>query len=367
MKDNSTIPALAQPASSLVLPEQLAQQAADAVRELLAEAAAANTTRSYASALRYWAGWHAARYGIELTLPVADATVLQFVVDHVVRRAADGELAWELPPTVDQALVAAGLKAKLGPWTLATVRHRVAVLSTAHRLKHATNPCEQSAIRTVLSRAARAAVKRGERPHKKTAVTLAELEAMLATCDDSLEGLRDRALLCFGFASGGRRRSEIAAADMRDLRRIEPQGFIYRLEHSKTQQAGVTTASTPDKPVLDRAAQALDAWLTASGISEGAIFRRLWKRHVGNGLSPAAVGEIVQRRAKLASLDGDFGGHSLRSGFVTEASRQGVSLPAIMAMTEHRAVSSVIGYFQTGSATENPAARLLEDGQTCDE
>jgi hypothetical protein len=28
----------------------------DAVRELLAEAAAANTTRSYAAALRYWAG-----------------------------------------------------------------------------------------------------------------------------------------------------------------------------------------------------------------------------------------------------------------------------------------------------------------------
>jgi site-specific recombinase XerD len=73
------------------------------------------------------------------------------------------------------------------------------------------------------------------------------------------------------------------------------------------------------------------------------------------------VGEIVQRRAKLAGLKGDFGGHSLRSGFVTEASRQGVALPAIMAMTEHRAVSSVMGYFQSGAATDNPAAHLLED------
>lgn len=108
MKDNHLVPTLAQPASSLVLPEQLAQQAADAVRELLAEAAAANTTRSYASALRYWAGWHAARYGIELTLPVPEAAVLQFVVDHVVRRSAEGELTWELPPVVDQALVASG-------------------------------------------------------------------------------------------------------------------------------------------------------------------------------------------------------------------------------------------------------------------
>lgn len=151
MKESSTIPILAQPASSLALPIQLAQRAADAVRELLAEAAAANTTRSYASALRYWAGWHAARTGVELTLPVPEATVLQFVIDHVVRRSADGELTWELPPAVDQTLVAAGLKAKPGPWTLATVRHRVAVLSTAHRLKQLPNPCEQPAIRTVLS------------------------------------------------------------------------------------------------------------------------------------------------------------------------------------------------------------------------
>ena len=66
------------------------------------------------------------------------------------------------------------------------------------------------------------------------------LEAMLATCDDSLEGIRDRALLCFGFASGGRRRSEIAAADLRDLRRIGEAGYIYRLEHSKTQAVGIS-------------------------------------------------------------------------------------------------------------------------------
>lgn len=286
--------------------------------------------------------------------------MLHFVVNHVQRRSTDGELAWELPPAVDQALVAAGLKAKPGPWTLATVRHRVAVLSTAHRLKQVANPCEQPAIRTVLSRPARAAVKRGERPRKKTAITLAELEAMLATCDDSLEGVRDRALLCFGFASDGRRRSEIAAADLRDLRRIGEAGYIYRLEHSKTQKAGVAATSTPDKPVLDRAALALQNWLDASGLTEGPIFRRLWKQRVGPALSPAAVSEIVQRRARLTGLEGDYGGHSLRSGFVTEASRQGISLPAIMHLTEHRAVSSVVGYFQSGGATGNPAARLLE-------
>ena len=322
MKYKSTLPTLSEPASGLVLPEQLAQHAADAVRELLAEAAAANTTRSYAAALRYWAGWHHARFGMELTLPVNEAVVIQFLVDHIQRRNKTG-LVSELPPAADQALVAAGLKAKLGPLKLSTVTQRVAVLSTAHKLKRLANPCELASVRTLLSRSRRSAVKRGERPTKKTAITRAELEAMLATCDDSLEGLRDRALLCFGFASGGRRRSEIAAADLRDLRKTGEDGYIYRLEYSKTQQAGVKADSTPDKPILGRSAQALSVWLDAAGIREGAIFRRLWKDRVGPALLPGSVAAIVKRRAVMAGLVGDFGAHSLRSGFVTEAGKQG--------------------------------------------
>ena len=102
-------------------------------------------------------------------------------------------------------------------------------------------------------------IERWRRGLKKTAITRAELEALLATCDESLEGMRDRALLCFGFASGGRRRSEIAVADMRDLRRTGPHAFVYRLEYSKTQQAGASAGSTPEKPLLDRAADALAA------------------------------------------------------------------------------------------------------------
>lgn len=359
MKHKFTLPAVSESASSLVLPEQLAQQAADAVRELLAEAAAANTTRSYAAALRYWAGWHQARFGIELALPVSGAVVIQFLVDHIQRKNKAG-LVSELPPAVDQALVAAGLKAKLGPLKLSTVTQRVAVLSTAHKLKRLANPCELPSIRTLLSRARRSSVKRGERPTKKTAITRQELEAMLATCDGSLEGLRDRALLCFGFASGGRRRSEIAAADFRDLRKTGDEGYIYRLEYSKTQQAGVKADSTPDKPILGRSAEALSAWLEAAGIREGAIFRRIWKGRIGPALLPGSVATIVKRRAALAGLKGDFGAHSLRSGFVTEAGKQGVPLPAVMAMTEHRSVASVIGYFQSGQAEDNPAARLLK-------
>ena len=36
-----------------------------------------------------------------------------------------------------------------------------------------------------------------------------------------------------------------------------------------------------------------------------------------------------------------------------------IALPALMAMSEHRSVSSVIGYFQAGGVADNPAANLL--------
>jgi integrase len=357
MNDKANFPALAN--FPLLAPDALAASAAEAVRDILAEAASVNTTRSYQSALRYWAAWFHGRFGLPIVLPVPGTAVVQFIVDHVARRSKAG-LVWELPMALDTQLVAAGLKQHTGAYKLSTVLHRIAVLSAVHQLKKQPNPCEEPAVRHLLARARRAAVKRGERPNKKTAIVRAGLEALIATCDDSLEGIRDRALLYFAFASGGRRRSEVAYADLSDLRLIGSDEYVYRLEHSKTQQAGPGAASTPDKPILGIAGQAMTAWLSASGLTEGAIFRRLWTSRIGKALSPAAVGAIVQRRASMAGLEGSFGGHSLRSGFVTEGARQGVALPALMAMTEHRSVASVVGYFQSGSAAENPAARLLD-------
>jgi len=343
---------------SALLPEQLTSSAAKAAREVFAEAESINTNRSYTTASRYWAAWYHGRYGRTIELPLASVVVVQFIVDHLARKGKNG-LTWELPEALDEQLVAAGFKQRLGAFKLSTVVHRVAVLSAVHQLKKLPNPCETPEVRQLLSKGRRAAHKRGERPRKKTAITGNELEALIATCDDTLEGLRDRALLYFAFASGGRRRSEVAAADLADLRRIAPDAYLYRLEHGKTLQDGPKANATPDKPILGVAADALTAWLEASGLQEGPIFRRLWGDTIGPGISPRAVADIVQRRAALAGLDGDFGGHSLRSGFVTEGARQGVALPALMAMTDHRSVASVVGYFQAGSVTDNPAANLL--------
>jgi integrase len=73
------------------------------------------------------------------------------------------------------------------------------------------------------------------------------------------------------------------------------------------------------------------------------------------------VWHIVKRRAQLAGLEGDFGAHSLRSGFVTEAGRQNVPMKEAMAMTGHRSVQTFLRYFQTGAVQQSRAANLLSD------
>ena len=182
---------------------------------------------------------------------------------------------------------------------------------------------------------------------------------MLATCGNDLVGIRDRALLLFGWASGGRRRSEVAAAKVERLQRTK-DGYIYKMGHSKTNQSAKPNPKLhPDKPILDDAAGALERWLKASKLKKGPIFRRLWGETIGPALSGAAIGEIIKRRALAAGLAGDWAGHSIRSGFVTEAGKQGVPLGSVMAMTDHTNVSSVVGYYQVGTAETNPAATLL--------
>jgi len=258
----------------LLDPARLAEGAAKAIRDILAAGASANTARSYRTAVRYWAAWYLGRYGRAIALPVPAAVVLQFVVDHLARPRPDGSWRQELPPALDAALVAAGAKAAPGPWKRGTIEHRLSVLAAVHRRHDQANPCEAPAVRQLLKSARRAGAQRGEAPARKAALTREPLEALLASCDDSLEGLRDRALLLFGFASGGRRRSEIAAAQVDQLQPVGPDAYVFRLGASKTDPTGTASVVAGGKPIVSRAARALAAWVVAANIEEGALFRR---------------------------------------------------------------------------------------------
>ncbi len=358
-------------------PAKLDADARDAARALVREGDSPNTRQSYQSAMRYWLRWYRLRYGaagnaemasqsLEMSLPLSPAVIVQFVVDHAMHQGKHG-LTTEMPAALDAALVAEGVKARPGPPALATLLHRVSVIAKLHTSRELPNPCADPAVRELLAKTRRAYAKRGVRTTKKDALTREPLRALLATCDDSLRGKRDRALLLFAWASGGRRRSEVVRASCENLRRTGPESYVFTLAWSKTNQHGADLAEN-DKPVTGAAAAAMTDWLAASGIAEGAIFRRVRRGgHVGEPLSEAAVRDIVRERCQLAGLEGDFSAHSLRSGFVTEAAHQQVPLAETMAMTGHTSVATVVGYFRRADMARSRAADLMGAPDTADD
>jgi integrase len=180
---------------------------------------------------------------------------------------------------------------------------------------------------------------------------------MVATCTDGLRGLRDRALLLLAWSGGGRRRSEVVGLQVSNVKKLSDDTWVYVLGATKTD----TTGTERDKPLHGPAAHALAEWLEAAGLTEGPLFPRMFKGgRVGTtAMTGDHVARMVQRRAQLAEITGDWAAHSLRSGFVTEAGRQDVPLGEVMAMSEHRGVSTVMGYFQAGKLLDSRAGKLL--------
>ncbi|MCK9509218.1 MAG: site-specific integrase [Pigmentiphaga sp.] len=336
----------------------------ETLKEILRESSASNTKKAYAAGYSYWEHWHQYRFEAPLALPLPDSTVLQFIADHA--KSSQDPARCALPAHVEQQLLAAGVKAEPGPPALNTLLQRLSILSKAHEVHQLPNPCQSQAVREVLRALRRTYAKRGLSVQPKDALTVEPLKALLACCDDSLTGLRDRALLLFAFSSGGRRRSEVVAATVENTLRVEG-GYLYQLGASKTNQSGRARAQD-QKPIVGEAAEALSRWLAVSQIRQGPIFRRIRRGNkLGAGLSPAAVNLIVKQRASQAGLQGDFSAHSLRAGFVTEAGKQRIPLAETMAMTGHSSVATVMRYFRAGEAISSQAARLMDHGEASGE
>ncbi|MGH3612192.1 MAG: hypothetical protein ACRDRK_06195 [Pseudonocardia sp.] len=77
-------------------------------------------------------------------------------------------------------------------------------------------------------------------------------------------------------------------------------------------------------------------------------------------LSPAAIRLVVQRRCTAAGLDPlQYGAHSLRSGFATQASANGAAQRDVMRHGRWRSVAVARGHVQRGNLfTDNAAGRL---------
>jgi integrase len=302
--------------------------AADRVRGYLENARARNTITGYRSSFQQFMSW------------------------------CDGADLLALPATAET--IALYLSSQAGRLRPATLEHHLAAISKAHKAAGFPSPVTDS----VLVAETLKGIKRthGTTANQKTPVLVEDLHVMLRLLPDSLQGIRDRALLLIGFA-GAFRRSELVALDVADLK-FQTEGLLITLRRSKTDQEGVgRPVAIPDGAYTKTCpVRALRSWLDSAAISDGPVFRPMRKggsvRCVR--LSGHAVASIVKKYARKAGLPVQaFSGHSLRAGFVTSAARAGEPERRIMRQTGHKSIEMVLRYVRQANAFTDNAVRSL--------
>jgi len=327
---NGTAPnALAEPERSAA-PTAAGQAALDIAQALARKAAAPATLRAYKADWTHYAAW-CAGHGF-VPVPAAPATVGAYLASLAGSHA---------PATIRRRLAALGKMHRFNdlPW------------NTAHR--DIQGPL-QGLLRT-----------HGRPAQKAAALTLPMLRQLLATCDRSARGRRDRALLLVGFA-GALRRSELVALHVEDVA-ATASGLRLRIARGKTDQEGqgAEVGLPRGRHAGTCPVRALDDWQAVANRKAGPLFRRVSAAdRIGDAaLHPDAVRRILAHRAGLAGLElegfGRLSAHALRVGFITEAYGQGVRDEDIMRHTRHRDLRTMRGYVQrAGLVDDSPAGKL---------
>ncbi|MFM9940583.1 MAG: tyrosine-type recombinase/integrase [Hyphomicrobiaceae bacterium] len=216
----------------------------------------------------------------------------------------------------------------------------VSAIAFAHR--DAGHAFDRTSIETLMAGIRRT---HGTAERRMAAITTAELRRIVVALPDTLQGVRDRALLLVGFAAA-LRRSELVGLDIGEratdgsgLVVIGEEGARVTLFKSKTDQEGGGFIKGIVRGTAPCPVAALEAWLTASGIEHGAIFRPIDKasRVGASRLTDRSIADIVKRvsrravlaaggsEAEAAARASAVAGHSLRAGFATSAAAASVT------------------------------------------
>lgn len=288
----------------------------------------------------------------------ADATVRGYRSDWRQFLAWCTERRLDALPAAPET-VALYLTAQAGVKATATLQRHLTSISQAHQHAGHDTPTTAPVVRQTWRGIRRTF---GTASVGKAPARTAEVRAMVATLDDRLISVRDRALLLVGFA-GAFRRSELVALDVDDLADTA-DGLVVTVRRSKTDQEGagetigVPYGSDPSTcPV-----RAYRAWLEAAGITAGPVFRPV-DRHshmADRRLGDRAVAEVVKRCAAAAGLDpAQYAGHSLRAGLITAAAEAGVAERDIMRQSRHKSVPVMRRYIRGATVWQANAAAAV--------
>ncbi len=236
---------------------------------------------------------------------------------------------------------------------VATIERRIAAIRSVHKAAGHEPPTNAEGVKAVMRGIRRT---KGERQTKKAPATADLIAQLLGLFPAKLAGIRDRAIVLICFAAA-LRRSELVDLKVNDVD-WRLKGIVLHIGRSKTDQEGHGASIPVPKGSKLQPVAALSAWLEASGITEGSIFREV-DRHGRLGdraLSGRSVARIVKRAIKALGLDEKlYSGHSMRAGFVTTSLENGQDLLKIMGITRHTDVNTLKEYDRRDSGFDDHA------------
>ena len=230
-----------------------------------------------------------------------------------------------------------------------TIRQVVASIASIHTLNNYVNPTTHSEVRIAVKRMHR---KIGRFCQQAYGITKDLLDEMLEVTDDSLRGLRDRALLRVAYDTMCRR-SELVRLMVDDVdvqvvdRRNKIESTVIFIEQSKTDQE----ANGRWLRISKETSIALKDWIRHSGIRDGQLFRGVDRGNtITADLTSGQICKIYKRLARKAEFGEDFvkhvSGHSMRVGAAQDLLLSGATLPMMMAKGRWSKPDTVMRYVE---------------------
>jgi len=229
--------------------------------------------------------------------PAATETVCEFLEDQAVGRAAS------------------------------TVRRRIYSIRKVHRLLRLPDPTRDEDINLSLRRVRRS---QRSRPKQRLGCRRDYLEQFIAAQDDTVIGIRNKALLALGYELLARR-SELAALRLEDLTWQADGTLSVLIRRSKTDPFGSGRLGFTSQ----KTRKLVDDWVRCRGVHIHWLFCPVYfDKPIARSLAPETLRDIIKDAARRSGFDEtvvrEFGGHSLRVGAAQDLLVKGHDTAAIM-------------------------------------
>jgi integrase/recombinase XerD len=271
-----------------------------------------NTLRGYRSDFAAFEAWCGKKH--RRCLPASSRTIASFIEDEIVAFAP------------------------------ATLARRLAAIRKVHCLLRLGNPLDDEEVSIALRRARRS---KPRRQKQARGLTRNIRDKLISACpEDTLIGLRNRAIIAVGYDTLCRR-SELIALRSEDLNPLSDGAMSILIRRSKSDQFGDGRYGY----LSSKTTTYLKAWLDAASLNEGWLFRRVLGKSIGeHPLHPFTISKILRATAHAAGLKHDvvkaISAHSLRIGAAQDLMTEGAGLLRIMRAGGWKSANTISRYVE---------------------